>query len=589
MLEDFEFDIKHISGKSNKVADHLSRYPLEKQENLQINSEDSSDLETVHSSDSSDENRIMLIEDKNKPVNIENHQLIIIREFKDNEISKPFPGKTRHTLYVNGTETEAELQVELLKIMKPKTTYGIYCSNKKGIIPEEQILDEVFLKISNVIRKKFYTNRLKRYYNFVEDITDKNQQAEIFSDFHIGKTYHRGSDETYEKIKLCHYWPNMLKDIKNWTNKCETCLQTKYDRHPSKPKFQITPTPDKPFSTIMMDTIHINNNYIYFIIDIFSRKIFTKFCNSNNQVNATNSLIKYLETFPKPEEIITDNGREYDNLLFKDILNYLNIRKHETTPYNSNSLGTLNRASSSFLEILRTLNLSQSDKTDKEKIKLATIIYNNSMNHKLKLTPNEIIFGKNNSEINEHPTIREHLIKTFHENQKIIHQTIKRKIEENKKNYINKFNQNRDDVSIITSGPVAHKIKRLCSKTGKRYELGKIKDKKLLGKRSVIGKKIHPKNIKYPKKKKPKPKKSKVKEKTLNSDSPQEPLDEIVSRELENEITKLERLRRISVLPDDRPPDFEDLVLADNTDIHSSFFTNTAGDPRTRCDGHSIR
>ncbi|MGR0243485.1 hypothetical protein ACUWC2_28770, partial [Klebsiella pneumoniae] len=92
-------------------------------------------------------------------------------------------------------------------------------------------------------------------------------------------------------------------------NKCATCAKTKYERKPVKTKFQITPTPERPFENLMIDTLHYEQAFIITIIDTFSKRLYAervKTCNSNNIFQV---ITKYLAIFPTPIQISMDQGR----------------------------------------------------------------------------------------------------------------------------------------------------------------------------------------------------------------------------------------------------------------------------------------
>ncbi|MGR0202240.1 hypothetical protein, partial [Klebsiella pneumoniae] len=98
--------------------------------------------------------------------------------------------------------------------------------------------------------------------------------------------------------------------IFEFINKCATCAKTKYERKPVKTKFQITPTPERPFENLMIDTLHYEQAFIITIIDTFSKRLYAervKTCNSNNIFQV---ITKYLAIFPTPIQISMDQGRQ---------------------------------------------------------------------------------------------------------------------------------------------------------------------------------------------------------------------------------------------------------------------------------------
>lgn len=545
-LTEFEFDIKHIEGKTNYVADALSRVKINESnaidlenemeidilESLEQNSqepttlldeeeierfnelqqdgthtqeqpndnarptlnpkkslpqqkdEDNDSLVTVHSQESSHQQIWVVSEDK--PVNVEKNQLFIQRGGKKITFEKPF-GKNKYTLETAYPWTN-DLEEILTETFKPNTTYGIYCEPSIETIRDE--FEGIFRKISQLTEEKFPTVKLKRYNKHCLDITHNDQQTELIENYHVGKTCHRGILETYNRLKRLYYFPRMKDIITNYINSCPTCRKTKYDRKPIKTKYCITNTPDAPFEELMMDTLHYEQKLIVTIIDTFSKRLYAQTIRACNAVQVSQVVIKYLETFPAPNVITMDNGPEYKNTLLQNLLETQGIEAHYTAPNHPNSLGLMNRAHSTLIEILR--NLKESKPKDELPIRLsnAVIAFNNTINQTLKLTPNEITFGvKPRHEATQ--TIKEKLVEKYHDRLKLIHEQIKINIHKEKEERTKRLNETREEPIIEKEPYVKRQTRNKHENPYKRVCKFKDKNKTIL---------VHTDNIQRPRK-----------------------------------------------------------------------------------------
>lgn len=103
-------------------------------------------------------------------------------------------------------------------------------------------------------------------------------------------------------------------------------------------------------------------------------------------------LLSYFAHYGVPSEITTDAGKEF--ALLKELVNLYKIKINFTTPYNPASHGIVERFHSTLREHCRLLSEQYKNKlSHNDKIKLALIAYNNSIQSDTKLTPHEILFG----------------------------------------------------------------------------------------------------------------------------------------------------------------------------------------------------
>lgn len=87
-------------------------------------------------------------------------------------------------------------------------------------------------------------------------ITNKNEKIELIKQNHDNPIQggHIGQKKLLAKLRTKYRWKNMEKDVAAYTRDCEKCKLNKINSHTREP-MAITPTPQKPFDTIIVDTI----------------------------------------------------------------------------------------------------------------------------------------------------------------------------------------------------------------------------------------------------------------------------------------------------------------------------------------------
>ena len=257
---------------------------------------------------------------------------------------------------------------------------------------------DLHIQISEILMRDFIKGSycIIKCEHILEDLEFSDTQIESILNYHEGKTNHRGIQETYLKLKNRFYWPKMYNDIQRFINNCETYLNNKYEKNPIQINNNLTETPSKPFEKVNIDTLTLERRKYLTLIDQFSKNTQVYYLKNLNANSIVNALIKYFNNYKVPEEITFDAGTEFNNNSVTELLKMYKIKPHVTCISNPKSNGIIERFHSTLIEHLRIINQREELKnaTNENKINLALIAYNNSMNSVTKLTPKEILFGR---------------------------------------------------------------------------------------------------------------------------------------------------------------------------------------------------
>lgn len=447
-LSEFDYDIEYKNGKQNVVADALSRIKvniLSDDESMKVNTGDQSsqEIEEVMKN-------IRLLKEDLAARNIEEESTLTISSGTDSVISIPSsrerkspysipspsstltasPQSTEHSTFETDTSGIPILK-EAIDTKPNQILVHTWFRNEiavKDISRPKQKIRELHLPLNrpDLIKQflKEYIDPKSKYFIYFEDkdhrkqfaeatitlfkkdtvkimectervlyVENEDEQKDIITKYHQGKTCHRGQKETLTRIKRTYFWPNMDITIAAVINACDSCKAMKYDRKPLKPELQLTQTQTKPFEEIFIDIFSIDSKSYLTIVDAFSKIGQALEIKSKTTPEVIRALIKYFAIYGVPQRISADAGAEFNNTLLKETLQFYKIELHISTPHNPNSMGIVERFHSTLIEIYRLAKYENKFTDAASVMTYALMAYNHTIHSATGMAPFEIVFG----------------------------------------------------------------------------------------------------------------------------------------------------------------------------------------------------
>lgn len=334
-LSNFHYNIEHIPGANNTIADLLSRLPL-KDKHV-------SELEKVS-------NRISEIH----YTVIENAALtqkhIANKSFSDLELQKV-------TSYVKrGWPELSSLPINL----------HTYHSKRDELqIEEGMLLWHDRIVVPTCLRKQI---------------------------LHRLHETHPGALTMKNIAKSTVWWPNCNKDIEDFVDACDTCQKLRYNI--KETPLSLWSLPDHQWDRIHIDYTGPYHGKMWFVvIDAYSRwmEIFPM-CSATSE-----SSIKALRTlfarYGLPSSIVSDNASIFTSENFKQFVKLNGIHLILTTPYHSRSNGIVERAIKTFK--FRYGKSADQFKDPEHRLQAMLFVYRNSTHSSTGRTPSEMFLGRN--------------------------------------------------------------------------------------------------------------------------------------------------------------------------------------------------
>ncbi|PIK52328.1 hypothetical protein BSL78_10784 [Apostichopus japonicus] len=193
-------------------------------------------------------------------------------------------------------------------------------------------------------------------------------------------------------------WPFMQRDIREY---CSTCRSCHYRSQPN-PRNKVPLTSirvSRTFELVCADITELpitpkGNRYVLVIMDHFSKYVNLYAMPDQKATTVAKCIFEnYIKQHGIPEQIHTDQGRQFEGEVIKTLCEALGVNKTQTTPYHPQSDGLIERFNRTLKDQLGKL-LLQNNGTWDDYLGHVEFAYNTSTHSTTGFSPYFVIHGR---------------------------------------------------------------------------------------------------------------------------------------------------------------------------------------------------
>ena len=248
---------------------------------------------------------------------------------------------------------------------------------------------------------------LYRRYEGVDDsshhlqlLVPECKRKQVLEDLHEGVLGgHLGQEKTLGRLQERFYWPGYHNDVRDWINTCSNCAARKTQPPKNRSPLQNMKA-GAPMQLVAADILGPfpesdgGNSYILVASDYFTRWVEAYAIPNQEAATVAKKLTdEFFFRFSPPEQLHTDQGRQFESELLAEVCKLLGIDKTRTTPYHPQSDGLVERNNRTLLSMLATA-AEETVFNWEEHLRPLCMAYNTSVHPTTGFTPFYLMFGR---------------------------------------------------------------------------------------------------------------------------------------------------------------------------------------------------
>jgi len=211
---------------------------------------------------------------------------------------------------------------------------------------------------------------------------------------------HTGEFGTSERIKTRFWWPGLAEDVRNHIRQCQVCdAAAKAQDRPT----DVTPlrVPTRPNERIHVDLWGPHKDetgakkWVCVLTDALTKIVQLRVMQDKSAHTTAEALLEWCTTYGIPEEVVTDQGKEFCNELVRDLWDRLKVDHHTTTPYHPRANGQAERFNRKMLAFLQKMLISYNMESGAWPAFIPALVmqHNTAVHKATRSSPFQLMFG----------------------------------------------------------------------------------------------------------------------------------------------------------------------------------------------------